>query len=81
MFHLIEGIKEHLILNDEEVLEWGKCFAKNKDILLLYEEDQILGCMFINYEIMLKIKVLNYLFQLLALNQSLQFLMNEYNRF
>jgi len=33
MFHLIEGIKEHLILNDEEVLGWEKCFAKNKDIL------------------------------------------------
>ncbi len=49
MNHLIEGIKEHLILNDEEILKWEKRFAENKDILYLYDEDQVIGC--IAYEL------------------------------
>ena len=49
MNHLIEGIKEHLILNDEEILKWEKRFAESKDILYLYDEDQVIG--FIAYEL------------------------------
>jgi GNAT superfamily N-acetyltransferase len=44
MNNLIEGIKEHLILNEEEILKWEKRFAENKDILLLYDGEQVIGC-------------------------------------
>ena len=49
MNHLIEGIKEHLILNEEEILKWEKRFSEKKDILYLYDEDQVIGC--IAYEL------------------------------
>lgn len=46
---LIEGIKEHLLLNEEEVEKWQKRIDENKDIYVLYDGSDVVGC--IAYEL------------------------------
>jgi len=49
MNYLLEGIKEHLILNEEEIEKWQKRFDENRDILILRDETDVIGC--IAYEL------------------------------
>lgn len=49
MKYLIEGIKEHLILNDEEVEKWQKRIDENRDIYIIRDGSDEIGC--IAYEL------------------------------
>jgi GNAT superfamily N-acetyltransferase len=49
MNYLMEGIKEHLILNEKEIEKWQKRFDENRDILILRDESDVIGC--IAYEL------------------------------